>query len=164
LQQDSDDSDEEENTGEKKSSAYVPPRLAPMHYEGDETAQSRQEKLLERAKRRALSSSMVRELREEYMDAPIELGSRVDPGAGPSGPSKADIERQNYEETYFTRLPVTKEQRNKRPLPSMGSLADELTSFGSDFRALEGESTPKRTKKTSKGSKNTKGKKGKKGE
>lgn len=131
-----------------------------MHYEGDETAASRQEKLLERAKRRALSSSMVRELQEEYLDAPTELGSRVDAGPGPSGPSKADLERQEYEETYFTRLPVQKEKRKKRPNTSVNSMANELTNFGSDFQALEGESTPKRTKKSLKGKKAPKGKKG----
>jgi len=162
LENDSDSSDDdEEGGGEKKSSVYVPPKLAPMHYEGDETAASRQEKLLERAKRHALSSSMVRELREEYLDAPTEMGSRVDTGPGPSGPSKLDIERQNYEETYFTRLPVPKEKRKKRSLNTMGSLADELTNFGSDYKALEGESTPKRAK--TRGSKTPKGKKGKKG-
>ncbi|XP_059472908.1 neuroguidin [Neocloeon triangulifer] len=160
LEGDSDSSEDEEGERERKS-VYVPPKLAPMHYEGDETAASRQEKLLERAKRRALSSSMVRELREEYLDAPTELGSRVDSGAGPSGPSKEDLERQEYEETYFTRLPVAKEKRKKRKLPTMGSLADELINFGSDFRGLEGEVTPKRAKK--RGSKTPSKKKGSKG-
>jgi len=161
LEGESDGSDDDEDeSGGRRSSRYVPPKLAPMHYEGDETAASRQEKLLERAKRRALSSSMVRELQEEYLDAPSELGSRVDSGAGPSGPSKADLERQEYEETYFTRLPVPKEKRKKRPNSSVNAMANELTNFGSDFQALEGESTPKRSKKTPKGKKMPKGKKG----
>ncbi|XP_065332199.1 neuroguidin [Cloeon dipterum] len=159
LDEDADVNEDEDAATEKKS-VYVPPKLAPVRYDWDESAASRQEKLLERAKRRALSSAMVRELREEFLDAPTELGSRVDSGAGPSGPSKEDRERQEYEETYFTRLPETKDKRKKRKLPTIGSLANELTNFESDFRVLEGEVMPTKKRKSSKKPTGKKGKKG----
>lgn len=39
----------------------------------DETEAEREKKRLERAKRRALSSSVIRELKEQYSDAPEEI-------------------------------------------------------------------------------------------
>lgn len=41
--------------------------------DGDETPMTRQQKQLERAKKRALQSSVMQELREEYMDTPTEI-------------------------------------------------------------------------------------------
>lgn len=83
------------------SKKYVPPRLVPVHYgmnfgccllsmncfssflcswitpayfhHVDETEAEREKKRLERAKRRALSSSVIRELKEQYSDAPEEI-------------------------------------------------------------------------------------------
>jgi U3 small nucleolar ribonucleoprotein protein LCP5 len=81
---------------------YVPPRLVPVHYgrscgcpswvgvlflfsfacsrvthvdfhHTDETEAEREQKRLEKAKRRALSSSVIRELKEQYSDAPEEI-------------------------------------------------------------------------------------------
>ena len=42
-------------------------------YHIDETEAEREKKRLERAKRRALSSSVIRELKEQYSDAPEEI-------------------------------------------------------------------------------------------
>lgn len=39
----------------------------------DETEAEREQKRLDRAKRRALSSSVIRELKEQYSDAPEEI-------------------------------------------------------------------------------------------
>lgn len=39
----------------------------------EETQASRKQKLLERAKKRALHSSVIDELREEYLDTPTEV-------------------------------------------------------------------------------------------
>lgn len=84
------------------SKKYVPPRLVPVHYgrscgrpslvgvlflfsfacsritrmgfyHADETEAEREQKRLEKAKRRALSSSVIRELKEQYSDAPEEI-------------------------------------------------------------------------------------------
>lgn len=42
-------------------------------YHTDETEAEREQKRLEKAKRRALSSSVIRELKEQYSDAPEEI-------------------------------------------------------------------------------------------
>lgn len=41
--------------------------------EGDETEMDKDQKVLERAKKRALSTSMLRELREEFSEGPTEI-------------------------------------------------------------------------------------------
>lgn len=41
--------------------------------EGDNTLEEREQKQLERAKKRALNSSMIQELKEEYLDTPIDV-------------------------------------------------------------------------------------------
>lgn len=87
-------------SGKAIAKKYVPPRLVPVHYgmncgcclltmncvsllcsgitladfyRIDETEAEREKKRLERAKRRALSSSVIRELKEQYSDAPEEI-------------------------------------------------------------------------------------------
>lgn len=47
----------------------------------DETEAEREKKLLERAKKRALSSSVIRELKEQYSDAPEEIWDARHPHA-----------------------------------------------------------------------------------
>lgn len=44
-----------------------------IFYHVDETEAEREKKRLERAKKRALSSSVIRELKEQYSDAPEEI-------------------------------------------------------------------------------------------
>ncbi|KAK6632095.1 hypothetical protein RUM44_007125 [Polyplax serrata] len=118
----------------EKKGKYVPPKLASVPYDGDDTFQEREKRLLERAKKQALNSSMIQELKEEYLDTPLEVtyGS-----ARQTEASKQQKARQEYEESYFTRLPVTKAERHKnRKMSTLGTLGAELTSFG-DLRALE---------------------------
>nr|CAD7394059.1 unnamed protein product [Timema cristinae] len=68
-------SEQEEPTGAKqdRTGVYVPPKLAAVHYDGDENKTDRQQRILERAKKRALNTSMIQELREEYLDTPMEI-------------------------------------------------------------------------------------------
>lgn len=47
----------------------------------DETEAEREQKRLDRAKRRALSSSVIRELKEQYSDAPEEIRDSRHPHA-----------------------------------------------------------------------------------
>lgn len=61
---------------------------------------------------------MLQDLKEEYLDAPTELssGSRAQQLL-----SKQQKEKQEYEETYLTRLPVTKaEKHRQRKLTTLG--------------------------------------------
>ncbi|XP_022124537.1 neuroguidin [Pieris rapae] len=122
------DSSEMSDSGEKpkdnKSNIYVPPKLAAVHYE-ENVKRLDTEKNKERAKKQFLNSSVMRELREEYSEAPTEVttGNYVKHSI-----SKQEQEKTEYEENYLTRLPVTKAEKNRRrKLTTVGMLADEIT-------------------------------------
>ncbi|XP_067001224.1 neuroguidin [Anabrus simplex] len=155
------ESDSDEDNADKKEGkkgVYVPPKLAAVHYDGDESKAERQQRLIERARKRALNSSVMQELREEYLDSPTEV---THVNAHQAVLSNHQRRREEYEENYFTRLPLTKQDRHRsRKMVTVGTLGDELTRFG-DLRALqegEGISGPSAAKirRTSK----SKGKKG----
>jgi U3 small nucleolar ribonucleoprotein protein LCP5 len=144
---DGSESDDDSDAKEKsKSDVYVPPKLSAVHYAGntsveiflsifvnnfflgDETAQERSKRMQERTKKHMLSSSIMQDLREEYLDAPVEVSQT---SRAQQILSKQQQEREEYEEEYMTRLPVSKSEKHKRrQLTTMGSLGDELTSFG----------------------------------
>ncbi|KAG3260915.1 neuroguidin, transcript variant X3 [Ictidomys tridecemlineatus] len=116
------------------SKKYVPPRLVPVHY--DETEAEREKKRLERAKRRALSSSVIRELKEQYSDAPEEIRDARHPHV--TRQSQEDQHRINYEESMMVRLSVSKRERGRRKRANvMSSQLHSLTHF-SDISALTG--------------------------
>ncbi|XP_029159585.1 neuroguidin isoform X2 [Nylanderia fulva] len=133
---DSESQEEEEADGFKattqqsrKSNVYVPPKLAAVHYDGDETMTEKIRKASERARRRAVSNTVLRELKEEYLDAPVEDSQGL-------GEKRAILVREHkrkieYEENYMTRLPVTKQEKHRRrQITTMGTLGDEITTFG----------------------------------
>lgn len=86
---------------------------------------------------------MLRELKEEYLDAPIEdAQGLIEKQASLGRENKRKIE---YEENYMTRLPVTKQEKHRRrQITTLGTLGDEITSFG------ETSSVPTKTRKTQK--------------
>nr|CAG4651473.1 EOG090X0IJO [Simocephalus serrulatus]SVE94612.1 EOG090X0IJO [Simocephalus serrulatus] len=127
---DEDSSDEEEENARKKTGVYVPPRLVPMKYDGDETADQRASKVAEKVRRHALSSSAMQGLKEEFMDTPVEI---VESSANISkmNIARERQERQEYEETYFTRLPYTRQERHSsRQQYSSKALTSELAGMG----------------------------------
>nr|XP_034993123.1 neuroguidin [Zootoca vivipara] len=170
---DSEESEDGEAAGGAKNSGkgaskggsrkYVPPRLVPVHY--DETEAEREKKLLEQAKKRALSSSIIRELKEQYSDAPEEV--REGRYAHASRQSREDEHRTNYEESMMVRLNMTrKEKARRRRVGHLGSQLSSLTHFG-DITALTGaaaplgeDSGPQRKKKKKVGMKRGKQKRG----
>uniref|UniRef100_A0A1B6H1S0 Sas10 C-terminal domain-containing protein n=1 Tax=Cuerna arida TaxID=1464854 RepID=A0A1B6H1S0_9HEMI len=116
-----------EKKSDKKSGVYVPPRLAPMHYDEEENQAARKQKQLERAKRRALHSSVVEELREQYLDTPAEVSHG---NALKATISKHQRLKNQYEEEYFTRLPTSKKDRHRgRHSMTVGNIGDHLTHF-----------------------------------
>ncbi|XP_062061403.1 neuroguidin [Lepus europaeus] len=133
------DEAEDGQSSEKKSAKgaskkYVPPRLVPVHY--DETEAERERKRLERAKRRALSSSVIRELKEQYSDAPEEIRDARHPHV--TRQSQEDQHRINYEESMMVRLSVSKREKGRRKRANvMSSQLHSLTHF-SDISALTG--------------------------
>ncbi|KAL4616843.1 neuroguidin [Arapaima gigas] len=124
----------EPSVGSKK---YVPPRIAPMHYEGDETEADRQKELAEKRRRAALRSSVIQELRQQYSDAPEEIRDRRD--FQTERQSREELHRKEYEESMMVRLAVTRQDRTarKRGMMGMSSQLSSITRF-SDITALTG--------------------------
>ncbi|KAF0307925.1 Neuroguidin [Amphibalanus amphitrite] len=135
------DSDQEADTaagkpGKGKEGVYVPPKITAVHYDGDETAETRKERRLAAARRRALSSSVMQELGRQYLDTPEEVHDYSDTYRNRS--TREEAERTKYEEDFMVRLPETKQdQRRKRELTTDWSLGEELTQRA-DLSALEG--------------------------
>uniref|UniRef100_H0VBW3 Neuroguidin n=2 Tax=Cavia porcellus TaxID=10141 RepID=H0VBW3_CAVPO len=138
--EDEDEAEDDQSEASAKKSTkgaskkYVPPRLVPVHY--DETEAEREKKRLERAKRRALSSSVIRELKEQYSDAPEEIRDTRHPHV--TRQNQEDQHRINYEESMMVRLSVSKREKGRRKRAHiMSSQLHSLTHF-SDISALTG--------------------------
>uniref|UniRef100_A0A8C8RXQ1 Neuroguidin n=1 Tax=Pelusios castaneus TaxID=367368 RepID=A0A8C8RXQ1_9SAUR len=113
---------------------YIPPRLVPVHY--DETEAEREKKILEQAKRRALSSSIIRELKEQFSDAPEEI--REGRYLHATRQSREDEHRRHYEEAMLVRLNESRQDKARRRRAAvLGAQLHSLTHFG-DIGALTG--------------------------
>ncbi|XP_046961649.1 neuroguidin [Vanessa cardui] len=136
IENDEEDSSESDSGDKKekseKSNVYVPPKLAAVHFDDSISRNDTEKKNKERAKKQFLNSNVMRELREEYSEAPLEMttGNHVKHSI-----SKYEQEKTEYEENYLTRLPVTKAEKNRRKkLTTVGMLADEVTGTRSTAR------------------------------
>ncbi|XP_071439766.1 neuroguidin [Hetaerina americana] len=146
-----DEDDSEEDDGKEdaeknsKKGIYVPPRIRPMHFDAEESRADKEQHQVERARRRALGSAFLQELREEYLDAPVEEEATMlcasSSSAAVSKRSHASHKKE-YEEEYFTRLPTTRVERhkNRKSLTTLGTLGDEVINFGEGgvSKVLEG--------------------------
>ena len=101
----------------------------------------------ERARRRAISGAVLRELREEYLDAPVE--DTIDIGEKQSNFGRENKRKIEYEENYMTRLPVTKEEKHRqRQMTTLGTLGTEVTSFGGSSSAKKRKAPKGKSKKS----------------
>ncbi|KAM7370080.1 hypothetical protein PAMP_011364 [Pampus punctatissimus] len=143
-------SESEESEGEAENKAasekraahssgkkYVPPKIAPVHYDGDMTEADKKKAQVERQRRAALRSSVIQELRQQYSDAPEEIRDRRDFQS--ERESREELHRKNYEESMMVRLNMPKHQKNskKRGMMSMSNQLSGITHF-SDITALTG--------------------------
>lgn len=161
----SDESDDEEKDKDKeaggKPKLYVAPKLAPVHYSDDETAVEKHEKMEKKSIRKALSSAMLKEIREQYTDAPMEISESRD--VHRMKDNKRERERTEYEETNFVRMSVSKKEsmamKRIGTMSALGTLAD----FGG-FSGMDGtvDGGPAKKKKSGSGKKKGKGGFGKK--
>ncbi|KXJ82819.1 hypothetical protein RP20_CCG010979 [Aedes albopictus] len=104
---------ESSSTGE----VYVPPKHMAVPYE-EESKSDRARKQMDRARKRALGSSLIQELKEEYLDTPVEISSS---SRALQKLSRKEREREEYEEKYLTRLPITKADKHRsRKLTTLG--------------------------------------------
>ncbi|XP_050774869.1 neuroguidin [Gopherus flavomarginatus] len=117
---------------------YVPPRLVPVHY--DETAAEREKEALERAKKRALSSSVIWELKEQFSEAPEEI--REGRYLHATRQSQEDEHRRRYEEDMLVRLNMSRRDKaRQRHVAMLGAQLHSVTHFG-DISALSGAAPP----------------------
>ncbi|XP_053343953.1 neuroguidin [Clarias gariepinus] len=149
--EESDDDDDDGGGGERnkqdsgkkgttKSRRYIPPKIAPMHYDGDLTEADRQKELVEKRKKAAFRSSVIGELRQQYSDAPEEIRDRQD--FQTERDIREEQHRKNYEESMMVRLSVSRDQKaKKRRMMGMSSQLNSITHFG-DITALTGGEAP----------------------
>uniref|UniRef100_A0A8C6TEL8 Neuroguidin, EIF4E binding protein n=1 Tax=Neogobius melanostomus TaxID=47308 RepID=A0A8C6TEL8_9GOBI len=100
----SEDDDKDATTKKSQPTAkkYIPPKIAPMHYDGDVTEADKKQAQAERMRRVALRSSVIQELRQQYSDAPEEIRDRQDFQSEKE--SRDERHRKNYEESMMVRL------------------------------------------------------------
>nr|XP_002131175.1 neuroguidin-like [Ciona intestinalis] len=142
------ESDEEVGEAEE-TKKYVPPHIAAMKYDEQETkgkGEREMEKLRERTLRK---SSLISELAQESTDAPLEISHH---SSVKNKVVRDREERQRFEEDYFTRLNVSKKQKNAERELIRRSELDSLTKFGNisalDDRADLSKLTKKRKSKS----------------
>ncbi|XP_068777799.1 neuroguidin isoform X4 [Struthio camelus] len=123
--------EEEEGSGAPKPPGlgggrrYVPPRLVPVQY--GEAGPERAARARERARRRALSSSVLRELREELSDGPEEVAA----GGAQARAGRLLRDRTRYEEAMLVRLSESRRERaRRRRAMAAGERLDTLPHFG----------------------------------
>merc|ERR1711973_37991 len=116
--------EEDEEEDEDKSAVYVPPKLTAVPYEGDKL--SREERKLEKARKRNLNSNLLADIREEFGDEPEEISDGRNRSMQRKMKERED-ERQKYEEDNLVRLTMTKKDKlMKRKM----SMIDEVVKIG----------------------------------
>ncbi|PIC52192.1 hypothetical protein B9Z55_002401 [Caenorhabditis nigoni] len=120
---DGEEEEEEEDDGEKSKEVkkYVAPRIRAVRYEEEDETPSKQQ---EKAKRRAMQSSLIMELKNQYSDAPEEIREISEKKY------QYDREREKYEEENFTRIRQNKEQKRRSEQLGRAETLDDLLSFG----------------------------------
>uniref|UniRef100_A0A1I7VA66 Neuroguidin n=2 Tax=Loa loa TaxID=7209 RepID=A0A1I7VA66_LOALO len=121
----SENSSDEDASKETKPKKYVPPKLMAVHYNEDE--EEVEERKMERARRRALQSSLIQDLRAQYSEAPEEFQD----DSIVRRKKQEDVEKQKYEEDYFIRLQMTKKEKHNKRIQDRQNILDELLHFGS---------------------------------
>ncbi|XP_014245086.1 neuroguidin-A [Cimex lectularius] len=145
LEEESESEDDTEETKKKKSGVYVPPKLSAVYYDGDESRTSKREKIINRARKHALQSSVMQELKEEYLETPVEVRMT---NSLKQKEDKYQKRKQEFEEEYMTRLPVTKqEKRRAKNISVLSTIGDEITRFEDTSILMGDESSISKRKK-----------------
>jgi len=117
------------------------------HFDEDKSKEEIQAEQAAKKKKSALSHSMMRELKSQMFDTPEEISHEAD--TRKQKYIQEEKEKAMYEEDMFTRLPVSKaEKQARRQMSTTGNLGRSLTSFGvSNFDGEGGEGGERRAKK-----------------
>ncbi|KAK4336738.1 hypothetical protein RND71_043655 [Anisodus tanguticus] len=114
-----------------KPNTYIVPKINPVEYEFEKSEnKAKKEEYLEKAKKRAASTAIIKEFRDQYDEegAPEEINEL---SVGRRKSIKQNLEKDAYEENYFMRLAEKKKQRNSLNdnLLTINTLGDNLTHF-----------------------------------
>ena len=109
----------------EETGVYRPPRISAVPGIVGTVGEMREEGR-DRDRRKALQSSLIRELREEVRDTPQEISARE--YSRSEKVAEKRMERERYEEDNFMRLTVSKKQ--KRQEKSVRSEMDSIMDFG----------------------------------
>nr|CAD2174899.1 unnamed protein product [Meloidogyne enterolobii] len=125
--------------------------------ESEQATKERSERKLDRAKRRAQNSQLVRELRDELEDRPEEIREENPVFANDGLESRHAEARRRYEETNFVRLGMSREERKaakkRKHNTSMVDELGKLLEFGRYKIDNDGESDGRKVKTNRKGNK-----------
>jgi len=150
-----DESESEDETKDPATEKFKVPMNVPQFY--NEGRLEERTNMEEKTKKKAISRSIMESIKEQYLDTPEEVSHKVD--VMRKKMIDEESERTRIEEEHFIRLPVTKADRLRRKqMMTMGSLGEDMTSFGHsnfDDSAMSG----KKRKKSSGGSGKKKGSK-----
>lgn len=144
----------------RKDGKYVAPKNVPAYYE--EERESKEAEDAKRRKKQQLSKAMIEDLKRQHLDTPEEVFDRED--VMRKKQINTARERTRFEEEHFYRLPLTKKDRkaSRKKLSTVGSIGDEVTSFGSNYfsaREEEGGGGSSKKRKRGSGAKGSKKKK-----
>ena len=120
---------ESEGTG-----VYKPPRISAVPGIVGTVGEMREEGR-DRDRRKALQSSLIRELREEVRDTPQEISARE--YSRSEKVAEKRLERERYEEDNFMRLTVSKKQRKQEK--SVRTEMDSIMDFGTTEFSEDGQ-------------------------
>lgn len=111
---------------DSKQNIYRPPKLLPMPYEEEDI--DKPQKRVD-ARKKEISARMVQELKEDLLDVPIEI---TEGSLAMKMQNKQEKKRINFEESNYTRIPVTKKDKQKRAMSrNANTLDSEFRDIGS---------------------------------
>eukprot|EP00163_Fabomonas_tropica_P016225 TRINITY_DN29190_c0_g1_i1.p1 TRINITY_DN29190_c0_g1~~TRINITY_DN29190_c0_g1_i1.p1 ORF type:complete len:713 (-),score=260.64 TRINITY_DN29190_c0_g1_i1:65-2203(-) len=129
---DDDIDDEQGRQNGDGDNVYRPPKMMSVQYDETETRGSAKErKEARRAAERQKKSSVLRELREEFSEAPREVGTSGF-GDGKTKDDEKEAEREEYEEENFVRLQLSKKDKKRREKRN-----EQRVNFFEDFNDFE---------------------------
>lgn len=162
---DNEENNEEESEAESgtdnKTGVYVPPRVSAVPYDDELDLGKKGGLSMENVRKRALNSSLLKDLRDEFSEEPEEI--RDDYKSMKRNKMKEiEQDRERFEEDNLRRLQVTKKDKQTwskiNEIDEISKIDRMSTGFGNESDSDEEFDQPK--KKKSKGSSYKKGDKG----
>lgn len=150
-EEEEEEDDEEEGGDKKKTGKYVVPKHVPAYFDEDLSKEDLAKQSETKQKKQMLSQGLIEDLKRQHLETPEEVYEQEDVM------KKRHIqemkERIRYEEDNFLRLPMSKKAKHaRRQMSTVGTIGDEVTSFGLNYFSDKKEGGKKRKRGFKKGS------------